>query len=161
MRNMVKVKDSLEAVKKLRLLSGAGIMDCRRALEKTKGNLNKAFKVLQKEGEAVAAKKADRKTGEGLVASYVHTNGRVGAMVTLLCETDFVARTVGFKNLAHELTMQVVAMDPASIEELLGQEYIKDSKLKIRDLIKRMITKTGENIRIGKFIRILVNNSSD
>ena len=161
MRNMVKVKDSLEAVKKLRLLSGAGVMDCRRALEKTKGNLNQAFKVLQKEGEAIVAKKADRKTGEGLVASYVHTNGRVGAMVTLLCETDFVARTVGFKNLAHELTMQVVAMDPASIEELLGQEYIKDSKLKIKDLIKRMITKTGENIRIGKFIRILVNNSSD
>jgi len=158
---MVKTKDSLETIKKLRLLSGAGVMDCRRALKKTKGNLNQAFKVLQEEGEAIAAKKADRKTEEGLVASYIHTNGRVGVMVMLLCETDFVARTVGFKNLAHELAMQVAAMDPASIEELLGQEYIKDSKLKVRDLVKQMITKTGENIRIGKFIRMVINNSSD
>jgi len=157
----VKVKDSLETVRKLRLLSGAGVMDCRRALEKSKGNLNQAFKVLQEEGEAIAAKKADRKTEEGLVASYIHVNGRMGAMVMLLCETDFVARTVDFKNLAHELAMQVAAMDPASIEELLAQEYIKDSKLKIRDLVKQMITKTGENIRIGKFIRMVVDNSSD
>jgi len=156
---MVKAKDSLAKVKKLRLLSGAGIMDCRRALEKTKGNLNQAFKVLQEKGEAIVAKKADRKTGEGLIASYVHTDGRVGAMLILLCETDFVARTVDFKSLAHELTMQVAAMDPASIEELLAQEYIKDSKLKVRDLIKQMITRTGENIRIGKFIRMVVNNS--
>ena len=158
---MVKVKDSLKTVKKLRLLSGAGVMDCRRALEKAKGNLNQAFKVLQKEGETIVAKKAGRKTEQGLVASYIHTNGRVGVMVMLLCETDFVARTVGFKNLAHELAMQVAAMDPASIEELLGQEYIKDSKLKVRDLVKQMITKTGENIRIGKFIRMVINNSSD
>ena len=156
---MVKTKDSLETIKKLRLLSGAGVMDCRRALKKTKGNLNQAFKVLQEEGEAIAAKKADRKTEEGLVASYIHTNGRVGVMVMLLCETDFVARTVGFKNLAHELAMQVAAMNPTSTKELLAQEYIKDSKLKVMDLIKQMIAKTGENIRVGKFIRMIVNNS--
>jgi len=156
---MVKVKYSLETVKKLRLLSGAGVMDCRRALEKTKGNLNQAFEVLRAEGEKIVTKKADRKTEEGLVASYIHANGRVGAMVVLLCETDFVARTVDFKNLAHELTMQVAAMDPSSIEELLGQEYIKDCKLAVRDLIKQIITKTGENIRIGKFVRMAINSS--
>jgi len=152
-------RQALKTIKELRLLSGAGVMDCRRALKKTKGDLSRALKVLQKEGEVIVAKKVDRKTEEGLVASYIHANGRVGAMVTLLCETDFVARTVDFKNLAHELTMQVAAMDPASVEELLGQEYIKDSKLKIRDLVKQMITKTGENIRIGKFTRMVVNNS--
>jgi len=80
-------------------------------------------------------------------------------MVMLWCETDFVARTVGFKNLAHELAMQVAAMNPTSTKELLAQEYIKDSKLKVMDLIKQMIAKTGENIRVGKFIRMIVNNS--
>jgi len=158
---MVKTKDSLAKVKKLRLLTGAGVMDCHRALKKTRGNFDQALKVIQEKGEAVAAKKVNRTTREGLVASYVHTNSRVGGMVVLLCETDFVARTADFKNLAHDLAMQIAAMDPASIEELLNQEYIKDSKLKVSDLIKRVIVKTGENIRVGKFTRMVVGNSSD
>ncbi len=155
-------------VKELRDKTGAGIMDSKRALEESAGDIAKAESILNAKGLASAAKKADRSTSEGLVVSYIHTGGRVGSMVELNCETDFVARTDEFGILGRNIAMQVAAMNPiyldrASIpedveevkdEELLNeQEYIRDSSMKITDLVKESIGKLGENIRIRRFSR--------
>ena len=155
-------------VKELRDKTGAGIMDSKRALEESAGDIAKAESILNAKGLASAAKKADRSTSEGLVVSYIHTGGRVGSMVELNCETDFVARTDEFGILGRNIAMQVAAMNPiyldrASIpedvedvkdEELLSeQEYIRDSSMKITDLVKESIGKLGENIRIRRFSR--------
>ncbi len=155
-------------VKELRDKTGAGIMDSKRALEESAGDIVKAESILNAKGLASAAKKADRSTSEGLVVSYIHTGGRVGSMVELNCETDFVARTDEFGILGRNIAMQVAAMNPiyldkASIpedvedvkdEELLNeQEYIRDSSMKITDLVKESIGKLGENIRIRRFSR--------
>ena len=155
-------------VKELRDKTGAGIMDSKRALEESEGDIAKAESILNAKGLASAAKKADRSTSEGLVVSYIHTGGRVGSMVELNCETDFVARTDEFGILGRNIAMQVAAMNPiyldkASIpedvedvkdEELLNeQEYIRDSSMKITDLVKESIGKLGENIRIRRFSR--------
>ena len=155
-------------VKELRDKTGAGIMDSKRALEESAGDIAKAESILDAKGLASAAKKADRSTSEGLVVSYIHTGGRVGSMVELNCETDFVARTDEFRILGRNIAMQVAAMNPiyldrASIpedvedvkeEELLNeQEYIRDSSMKITDLVKESIGKLGENIRIRRFSR--------
>ena len=157
----IKAGDSLKILKKLRLSSGAGVLACRRALKEAQGDFNLALKILQKKGGAIVAKKAKRETKEGVVASYIHNDSRVAAMVVLFCETDFVARTDEFKKLAHELAMQVAAMNPRSKEELLAQEYIRDSRLKVGDLVKKLIAKTKENIRVGQFTRMAIGDSSD
>ena len=155
-------------VKELRDKTGAGIMDSKRALEESAGDIAKAESILDAKGLASAAKKADRSTSEGLVVSYIHTGGRVGSMVELNCETDFVARTDEFRILGRNIAMQVAAMNPiylnrASIPEdvedvkdeelLIEQEYIRDSSMKITDLVKESIGKLGENIRIRRFSR--------
>ena len=155
-------------VKELRDKTGAGIMDSKRALEESEGDITKAESILNAKGLASAAKKADRSTSEGLVVSYIHTGGRVGSMVELNCETDFVARTDDFGILGRNIAMQVAAMNPsyldrASIPEdvedvkdeelLIEQEYIRDSTMKITDLVKESIGKLGENIRIRRFSR--------
>jgi len=97
---------------KLRGITGAGMMDCKKALEEVDGDIEKAVEVLRKTGAIKAAKKGERSTGEGLVHSYIHSNGKIGALVQVLCETDFVARTDEFKQLAHDLAMHVTAMSP-------------------------------------------------
>ena len=155
-------------VKELRDKTGAGIMDSKRALEESAGDIAKAESILDAKGLASAAKKVDRSTSEGLVVSYIHTGGRVGSMVELNCETDFVARTDEFRILGRNIAMQVAAMNPiyldrASIPEdvedvkdeelLIEQEYIRDSSMKITDLVKESIGKLGENIRIRRFSR--------
>ena len=155
-------------VKELRDKTGAGIMDSKRALEESAGDIAKAESFLNAKGLASAEKKADRSTSEGLVVSYIHTGGRVGSMVELNCETDFVARTDEFGILGRNIAMQVAAMNPiyldrASIpedvedvkdEDLLNeQEYIRDSSMKITDLVKESIGNLGENIRISRFSR--------
>lgn len=99
-------------IKDLREASGAGVLDCKKALEASGGDLEKAKAFLQEKGLAAAAKKADREVKEGLIEAYVHAGGRVGALIELGCETDFVARTEGFKELAHDLAMQIVAANP-------------------------------------------------
>ena len=152
----------------LRDITGAGFMDCKKALEEADGNQESAITILNEKGLASAAKKADRSTSEGLIVSYIHTGGRVGAMVELNCETDFVARTEDFESLGKNIAMQVAAMDPkyldmetaeASNEKvdsnmiLLEQEYIRDSSMKISDLLKESIGKLGENIKISRFSR--------
>ena len=144
---------SAQDIKQLRELTQAGFSDCKAALEEAAGDMKKAQEILRKKGFEKAAKKGDRETGQGLVESYVHANGKVGVLVSLLCETDFVARTDEFKALAHEVAMQIAAMNPKSIDVLLKQEYIRDGSKTIDELIKETIAKVGENIKLGDFKR--------
>ena len=144
---------NLSDIKKLRTITSAGIADCRKALEEAKGDFKKAEALVRSWGIEKAARKSDRAVGAGLVETYIHSGGRVGAMVEINCETDFVARTDEFKNLAHEVAMQVAAMDPVDVEELLKQEYIRDSSKKVDDLVKETIAKVGENIVVKRFMR--------
>jgi elongation factor Ts len=144
-------------------------MDCKRALEETKGDIEKAIDWLLEKNLASAEKKAGRETAQGLVDSYIHA-GRMGALVEVNCETDFVARTEEFKNLVHELAMQVAAARPIVVSEedelpkdlpndpnwepvLLKQPYIRDPSRTIRQLITEAIGKTGENIQVKRFTR--------
>lgn len=140
-------------IKKLREDSGAGIADCREALKESDGDLAKAKKWLKKKGLDKASSKAEREVKAGIVETYSH-GGKMGVLVEVLCETDFVARTEDFKNLAHELSLQIASMNPSSVEELLAQEYIRDNSLTIEQLIKSVIGKLGENIQVGRFKRI-------
>lgn len=141
-------------LKQLRAETQVSIADCRIALEETNGNYQKAIEWLRKHGIEKAGKKEDRETLQGIIESYIHQNSRVGAIIELLCETDFVARTNEFKNLAHEIAMQIVAMNPKNVKTLLKQEYIRDSSKTIQDLIKETIAKLGENITIKRFQRL-------
>ena len=144
---------SAKQVKKLREETGAGVMDVRRALIEVNGDEEKAKVVLKEKSVQQAAKKSERVTEQGLVESYIHGGGKVGSLVYIACETDFVAKTDEFKNLAKELAMQVAAMNPESIDELIKQEYIRDSGKTVKILVDEVITKTGENIQIKKFER--------
>lgn len=147
------VKADLSILKKLRDETSASIADLRKALEETNNDYKKALEWIKKNGIEKAGKKADRETAQGIIESYIHQNGKVGTMVELLCETDFVARTSEFKNLAHEIAMQVAAMAPSDVASLLKQEYIRDPSIKIQDLVKQAISKLGENIVIKKIER--------
>lgn len=141
-------------IKKLREQTGVSISDCREALEKNAGDLTKAQNWLKIQGIENATKKAERATTQGIIETYVHGNGRIAVMVEILCETDFVAKTPDFKNLAHEIALQISAMNPKNKESLLNQEYIRDPKTTINELVKLTIAKLGENIRIGRFTRL-------
>jgi elongation factor Ts len=158
---------SLDQIKDLRERSGAGVMDCKRALEATGGDIEKAIDYLAQQGIAQAEKKASRVTAQGLIDCYIHA-GRIGAIVEVNCETDFVARTPEFQNLVHELAMQVVASNPLAVSEddlpsgsegrkeelvLLEQPYIRDPARNVRQLINETIGKTGENIQVRRFMR--------
>ncbi len=155
-------------IKELREQCGAGIMECRNALLEADGDMEKALNTLKDRGLLKAAKKADRVTSQGLVEAYIHTRGGIGAMIELNCETDFVARTDEFKELAHNLAMQVTAMCPQFVSEdevpegadieaekacLLKQPYIKDPNVTVQDVIVETIAKLGENIRVCRFVR--------
>ena len=144
----------IKLLKQLREETSASIADCRKALEETNDDYKKALEWLKKHGIEKAEKKADRETSQGLVESYIHQNGKVGALVEVLCETDFVARTDEFKNLCHEVAMQVAAMNPKDVASLLKQDYIRDGSFTIESLVKSVIGKLGENIVIKSFSRI-------
>lgn len=144
---------AIKQIKQLREQTGAGIADCREALSLSKGNFEEAVKRLQKKGLDKASSKSGREVKAGLIETYSH-NGKVGVIVELLCETDFVARTADFKNLAHELALQIASMNPSSLEELLSQEYIRDNSLTIDNLVKSVSGKLGENIQVGRFERV-------
>lgn len=143
----------LTLLKKLRDETSASIADCRRALDETAGDYKKALAWLNKRASEIAAKKADRETGQGIVSAYIHQGGKVGVLVELLCETDFVARTDDFQHLAREIGMQVAAMNPENPEKLLKQEYIRDASQTIEQLVKGTIGKLGENITVKRFVR--------
>jgi len=147
---------NIELLKKLRIETSAGIADCRKALEETENNYEKAKAWLQKRGLEKAEKKGDREVSQGLVESYVHQTGRVAAIVEILCETDFVARTDDFKKLAKEVAMQIASMNPKDVDALLKQDYIRDSSVTMDQLIKQTIGKLGENIVVKKFSRIAI-----
>ncbi len=159
---------STESIRLLRERTGAGIMDSKRALEDAGGDMEKAEQALREKGMARAATKADRATAEGVIDSYIHAGSRIGAMVELNCETDFVGRTPEFRELAHNIAMQVAAMSPLYLDEgempegaeakpeevcLLRQSFIREPSKTIADLVLEMRAKVGENIRVGRFVR--------
>ncbi len=141
-------------IRRLREESGAPVIRVKKVLEEVQGDEKKALEILKREGFEKAAKRADRETAQGVIASYVHHNKKVASLVEILCETDFVARNDLFRQLADDVAMQVASMEPKNAKELEKQEFIKDPSKKISDLVKEVITKTGENVRIGKFYRI-------
>ncbi len=145
---------NLDDLKKLRAETSAGVSDCRQALEDAEGNYEKAKKLITERGLEKAAKKEGKETSQGLVASYVHATGKVGVLVELRCETDFVARTDEFKNLAHEMALQITAMNPENVESLLASAYIRDAGKSMADLVKLTIAKVGENITVARFTRM-------
>ena len=159
---------SVEAIKELRERTSAGIMDCKRALQESKGDLARAEEILREQGIASAAKKASRATNQGVVDSYIHSGGRIGAIVEVNCETDFVAHTPDFKELAHDLAMQVAAMSPLYVDDseipdgdevdpqqacIMQQPFIKDPSQTVQDLVNEAISKLGENVRVRRFAR--------
>lgn len=146
---------SLE-VKKLRDLTGASMMECKRALEKANGDFEKAQGFLKEQGSAQAEKKSERTTKAGLVEPYIHGNGQSGALVEIFCETDFVARNPIFKELAHDLAMQVVAMAPQDESELLNSPFIKNPNETVGSYIHSKVALLGENIKLGKFVRFQI-----
>lgn len=148
------MKVDAEKIKKLREEVGGGMMDVKKALEEAEGNVEKAKKILKKKGIRKAEKKSERETGEGRVFSYVHHNGKVGALLRLACETDFVAKNEEFQKLGKELVMQVASMKPENVEEFLGQNYVREPDKTIEELIKEAIGKLGENIEVEGFARL-------
>lgn len=158
---------STQDVKRLREETGAGVMDAKRALDEASGDFAAAKSLLRERGIAAAAKRADRATDQGIVEAYIHGGGRIGALVEINCETDFVARTDTFRDLARDIAMQVAAMNPVAIEvadvpadepspkdhALLTQPFIKDSSRSIGDLVQDAVAQTGENIRVTRMSR--------
>lgn len=155
-------------VKELREKTGASIIECKKALLEAKADLEKAIQILKQRGLALAEKKAKRIVAEGAIEAYVHPGARIGAMVEVNCETDFVARTDEFRKLAHDLALQIAAMTPLFIspEEippgadinseaacLLLQPFIKDNNKTVQDIINETIAKVGENIKVRRFVR--------
>ncbi|PLX15984.1 MAG: elongation factor Ts [Candidatus Muiribacterium halophilum] len=190
---------SAAMVKDLRTKTGAGMMDCKNALKETQGDFDKAIEFLRKKGLAKAAKKAGRETGEGQIGTYVHHNGKLGVMVEIKCETDFVAKTDDFTDFAKNISMHIAAANPTYLNKeevpqdviekekeiikaqlakenkpehimekivegrinkfysencLMDQTYVKDDKKTILDVLNETIGKLGENIVIGRFIRL-------
>ncbi|MBP7768727.1 translation elongation factor Ts [Candidatus Woesebacteria bacterium] len=143
-------------IKALRDLTGAAVMDCKNALTEANGDMKKAEELVKLRGLAKAEKKADRETKEGYIASYVHATGKIAALVEIQCETDFVARNPEFQTMAKEVAMQVTAMNPETVEELLAQEYLRDASITIEQLVKQLSGKIGEKFVVSKFIRYAV-----
>jgi elongation factor Ts len=146
-------------VQRLRTESGAGVMDCKRALEDAGGDYEKALGLLRQRGLESVAKKSGREAKEGVIASYIHGNGRVGSLVELASETDFVSRGEDFQKLAREIAMQVAAMEPASVEDLLEQPYIRDGSKKIKDLVTEVASTTKENVHVRRIQRFALGES--
>ncbi|GBD23492.1 Elongation factor Ts [bacterium HR29] len=155
-------------VKELREATGAGVMDAKRALEEAGGDMKRAAEILRERGIAAAAKRAGRETRQGVIEAYIHAGGRIGVLVELNCETDFVANTPEFRQLAKDIAMQIAAMNPLVVtpdertpemegpdEEvvLLKQPFIRDTSKTIDDLVKEVIARTGENVRVSRFVR--------
>ncbi len=160
---------TVEQIRALREQTGAGIMDCKQALEDSSGDLDQAAHTLREKGFAKAAGRSGRATTEGVIEAYIHTGGRVGALVELGCETDFVARTSEFKDLAHNIAMQVAAMAPTYLDQeemegedtrppaqvsLLQQPFIKDSSRSVGEMVQEMAVKVGENVKLVRFSRL-------
>ena len=129
------------------------MMECKRALTEARGKEEKALEILQEKGRLTAMKKFDRKAEEGIVEAYIHNNKKIGVLLKLNCETDFVAKNQEFRELAHELAMHVAGMDSKDEKSLLDEPFVKNPSITIKDLINEKVAKLGENIRIGEFVR--------
>ncbi len=143
----------MDKIKELREKTGAGVMDAKKALEESNGDVVKAEEIIKAKGLAKAESKSSREVRSGKVYCYTHNGGRVAAMVEIACETDFVADTAEFETLCKEVAMQIVSMNPKDVDELLAQAYIRDAGITIENLVKSLIGKTGENIRVMRFSR--------
>lgn len=144
-------------IKKLREQTGAGVMDIKKALAESNGDEQKALEILKEIGLKIAKKKqGERTASEGSVAAYIHNNGKIAVLVVLNCETDFVAKNEEFKSLAYEIAMQVAAMNPSDVPELLSQSSIKDGSQTIQEVINSATAKLGEKIEIREFVRLVV-----
>ena len=174
---------TVEMVRQLREETGAGVMACKRALTDTDGNMAGAKQLLEAEGLAAASKLSARTTSEGRIAAYVHSGDRIGVLVELNCETDFVARTSEFADLAHEVALQVAAMQPLYVSEddlpedsadrddltpdrraalfLAEQPYIRDPSKTIGQLVTEVSARTGENIQVRRFVRYELSQVTD
>jgi elongation factor Ts len=142
-----------EDIKKLREETNAPVMEVKHALEEAGGNEAEAKKLLAEKALVRAESKKGREAGDGMIFTYVHQGGKVGVMMDMRCETDFVARTDVFQNLGKELCLQVASMNPASVEELLEQEYIREPEKKISDLVGEASGTLGEHVKIERFAR--------
>ena len=162
------MKISIETVKELRKRTNVGIADCNKALLEMGGDMEKAVEFLKQRGAAIAEKKKDEVVTEGVIETYVHHTKHIGALVELNCETDFVARTAEFKELAHDLAMQIAATAPQFLSSdamppeveadpqmvcLLSQPFIKDPTRTVKEIIAETIAKVGENIKVRRFTR--------
>ena len=151
-------KLNVELIKKLREETGAPVMRVKKVLEELKGNEKEAIKILTQEGFEKAEKRSERSTSQGLIKTYVHHSGKIAGVAEVLCETDFVARNELFDKLASDLAMQVVANNPKDASELEKMDYIRDSSKTVADIVKDVIAKTGENIRVGRIYRLELGN---
>jgi len=192
------VEINAQMIKQLRTRTNAGVMDCKEALTEAGGDLEKAVDFLRKKGVAMALKRAGRETSQGMIQSYIHTGGKIGVLVEVNCETDFVAKTDEFKEFVKNLAMHIAATKPLGISSediseeviqrekeiyraqaeemgkpekildkivqgkmekfckescLLDQQYVKDPDITIQDWIHDIVTKTGENITVRRFVR--------
>ncbi len=145
---------SLEQIKKIRELLGSGIVETKKALDEANGDEKKAIEIIRKNSQSKAAKKIDREAGEGAIVSYIHPNNKLGAIVKLYCESDFVARNKDFLELAKDIAMHISAMNPENNDSLLAQPFVKNPEQTVSDLINEKIAKIGENIRVGDFFRV-------
>jgi elongation factor Ts len=160
---------TVDQIRYLREQTGVGLLECKLTLQAANGDLDKAIDALRIKGHAQAAKRSDRAITQGLIECYIHTGGRVGALVELACETDFVARTSEFQELAHDIAMQVAAMAPAYLNReeiaedetrpaaqvsLLLQPFIKDNSKSVSEMVEELAAKVGENIKLLRFARL-------
>ena len=147
---------SVEDIRQLREETSCGVIECKKALEEAKGDFNKAKDLLRKRGLEMAAKKADRVAKEGRVEAYIHSGNKIGVVVEVNCETDFVARNDDFIAFTKNVAMHIAAMNPEHLQALLQQPFVKEPSKNIQDLLNELVAKIGENIQIGRFIRFKV-----
>ena len=162
------MENNVETIKELRARTSAGVMDCKRALEESEGDMDRATSLLKEWGISAVQKKSSRDANQGVVETYIHAGGRIGVILELNCETDFVARTPDFQALAHDIAMQVAAMAPDYLDEsekeegddrpaaqvcLLNQPFIKGGS-SVAEVVQEMAAKVGENVRVVRFSRL-------
>ncbi|MEK9181470.1 MAG: elongation factor Ts [Patescibacteria group bacterium] len=147
------IEITIKLVQELRDATGISVMQCKNALIEAEGDMKKALAILKKTSSDIALKKVDRELGAGYIEAYLHGGGRIGAMIELDCETDFVAKNEVFRTLAKEIAMQIAATNPADLSMLLEEPFIKNPDMTITKLIEEAIQKTGERIKIGNFAR--------
>jgi len=146
-------KISIDEIKRLRSLTGVGITDAKKALQEAGGDFDKALSEMRKKGLTKAEKRGEREARAGLIGSYVH-DGRIGVLVEVNCETDFVAKTDEFKELVKDLTLHIAASDPENEKELLDQPFVKEPSKTVGDVVKEANAKLGENIVVRRFSRL-------